>query len=69
MSSFLLYILGICQSISALPKLIKISLVFEKGLDPKNPLLADNGLFSFFHHPNEYEVLSHCGFDLHFLNG
>ena len=44
MSSFLLYILGICQSIGALPKLIKISLVFEKGLDPKNPLLADNGL-------------------------
>ena len=44
MSSFLLYILGICQSIGALPKLIKISLVFEKGLDLKNPLLADYGL-------------------------
>ena len=38
------YILGICQSIGSLPKLVSISFILEKCLHPKNPLCADKGL-------------------------
>ena len=36
--------LSICQSISCLLILFKNSLVLEKGLLPKNPLVAERGL-------------------------
>ena len=32
-----------CQSISVFPSARKMALVFEKCLQPKKPLLADNG--------------------------